>query len=330
MCTAYLSHLPRKFMRTVSGHPLEGTYFNPRDTVKPPATLKKEIFPEVDNDLNKFQKHPKGYRKSLSEVGFLRLMDYLRTVFLQDVAFLRRCFPDHEIFKEKLFHTEEFNAFANAVCQAEDNPDWPEHRSIQAVVPEISAMLAGMRQKSSIGHNRSHTGIEAAIKELKCMQRNLLLNAETLLRIGNAQIWIPAVQAQLIMPPTHFTDQMLAPPTTQLFPANPPIAEASRSAHCRTPTELAASVAPSTSDGSAPQYEMDRTVTTVPELWEEWKFGRRLKPSAEELVAKWGNHWRAAKERGWFHRRQKLIDEIYISCKRDGTFREGGSRRSRY
>jgi hypothetical protein len=82
MTTAYLLHLPRKFIRTVSGHPLEGTYFNPRDTVKPPATLKKEVFPGVDDDLNRIQKDPKGYERSLCEVGFLRLMDYLRTVFL--------------------------------------------------------------------------------------------------------------------------------------------------------------------------------------------------------------------------------------------------------
>ena len=41
----YLSHLPRRFMHTVAGHPLEGTYFNPRDTVKPPAMLLKKAFP---------------------------------------------------------------------------------------------------------------------------------------------------------------------------------------------------------------------------------------------------------------------------------------------
>jgi transcriptional activator of glycolytic enzymes GCR1 len=31
----------------------------------------------------------------------------------------------------------------------------------------------------------------------------------------------------------------------------------------------------------------------------------------EELVAKWGTKWRTLKERGWFQRRQKLIDELY-------------------
>jgi hypothetical protein len=44
-----------------------------------------------------------GLDERLSEAGFLRLMDFLRTVFLQDAALLRRSYPDHEIFKDGLF-----------------------------------------------------------------------------------------------------------------------------------------------------------------------------------------------------------------------------------
>jgi Centromere DNA-binding protein complex CBF3 subunit, domain 2 len=44
-----------------------------------------------------------GLDEWLSEAGFLRLMDFLRTVFLQDAALLRRSYPDHEIFKDGLF-----------------------------------------------------------------------------------------------------------------------------------------------------------------------------------------------------------------------------------
>jgi hypothetical protein len=144
-------------------------------------------------------------------------------------------------------------------------------------------MLAGMRRESSIGHNRSYTGIETITKELKRIQRNLLLNAETLMRIGNAQIQIPATQAQLIMPPpTRFTNQLLTPP--EPFPVSQLIVEPSRSIPHSAPTEAMAFVA--SSGLSVPQYELDRTVMTVLELWEEWKFGRGLKPSIKELIAK--------------------------------------------
>jgi hypothetical protein len=60
-------------------HPLEGTYFNPRDTVKPPAMLRK-VFPKVEEGLTSIRKDPSTLDKRLCEVGFLRLMDFLRTL----------------------------------------------------------------------------------------------------------------------------------------------------------------------------------------------------------------------------------------------------------
>ena len=338
-------------MRTVAGHPLEGTYFNPRDTVKPPAALKKRVFPEVEEGLANLRKDPDNLEQRLSEVGFLRLMDFLRTVFLQDAALQQRSYPDHEIFKDGLFGTDEFKAFAATVCQAEDNPDWPENKNIQAVVPEISAMMAGMRQESSIGHSRTHARIDEVAKDLKRVRRDIQLqseivrrNSETLQRLGSAQIQIPAlripaVQAQIVLPPVDQTlvpasqvsespagpivaessivlppaNQILAVPASQVSesPTGPIVAESS-GVDDDPPTEVMERVAPVASSGrSAPQYGLDRTVTKVTELWEEWKFGRGLKPPAEELIAEWGTKWRAPQERGWFQRRQKLIDELY-------------------
>jgi hypothetical protein len=335
--------MPRIFMRTVAGHPLEGTYFNPRDTVKPPAALKKRVFPDVEEGLANLRKDPDNLEQRLSEVGFLRLMDFLRTVFLQDAALQQRSYPDHEIFKDGLFGTDEFKTFAATVCQAEDNPDWPENKNIQAVVPEISAMMAGMRQESSIGHSRTHSRIDAVAKDLKRVRRDVQLqseivrrNSETLQRLGSAQIQIPAlqipaVQVQIVLPPI---DRILAVPASQPVPASQvpasqvpafqvpafqvsesptgPIVAESSGVDDDAPTEVMEPVAPVASSGrSAPQYGLDRTVTKVTELWEEWKFGRGLKPPVEELIAEWGTKWRAPQERGWFQRRQKLIDELY-------------------
>ena len=116
--------MPRIFIHTVAGHPLEGTYFNPRDTVKPPATLKKRVFPEVEEGLANIRKDPGNLEERFSEVGFLHLMDFLRAVY---AALLRRSYPDHEIFRDGLFSMDESKAFAATVCQAEDNPDWPEN-----------------------------------------------------------------------------------------------------------------------------------------------------------------------------------------------------------
>jgi hypothetical protein len=66
-------------------------------------------------------------------------------------------YPEHGLFKDGLFDTAEFKASASTVCQVEDNPAWSENKNIQAVVPEISAMLAGMRQESGIRQSRALT-----------------------------------------------------------------------------------------------------------------------------------------------------------------------------
>jgi len=57
-------------MRTVAGHPLEGTYFNPRDTVKPPAALKKRVFPDVEEGLANLRKDPDNLEQRSARLGF--------------------------------------------------------------------------------------------------------------------------------------------------------------------------------------------------------------------------------------------------------------------
>ena len=43
---------------------------------------------------------------------------------------------------------------------------------------EISAMMAGMRQESSIGHSRTHSRIDAVAKDLKRVRRDMQLQSE--------------------------------------------------------------------------------------------------------------------------------------------------------
>jgi hypothetical protein len=313
MTQSYLSHLPRKFMRIVSGHALEGTYFNARDTIQPPDELKRQVFPWIDNDLMALQNDTRGYERSISERGFVRLMDYLKIVFLQDAALLRRCWPDHPIFKDKLFQTDLYNDFANAVCQAEDNPNWPENKNIQAVVPEISAMLAGMRQENSIGFNRGYTYLDDMHRDIKRLDRRILMHDQTLQRLGMAQIEIPAVRAQLVMPPPHFPEE-----TTTNIPSQSLLSQNLGTEAGHSILSTAAVIPTASSDDSVPQFQMDRSVMTVTELWEEWKHGRGGKPSVEELTEKWRHHWRDPKDRGWYQRREKLIKEIYMVAQKTG------------
>jgi Centromere DNA-binding protein complex CBF3 subunit, domain 2 len=75
-------------------------------------------------------------------------MEYMKIVFLQDSALVRRLYPDHPIFAHEVFRNPEYRKFAAKIIDAEDNPEIPHNNPIQAIVPEISGSLRGIRQEN--------------------------------------------------------------------------------------------------------------------------------------------------------------------------------------
>jgi hypothetical protein len=74
----YLTHLPRKVMRALGGHPVDTPlYFLSRDVIKPPSHLQEMIFPEVDVWLARLESGS-GCEPNIAAGGFLNLMKYLR------------------------------------------------------------------------------------------------------------------------------------------------------------------------------------------------------------------------------------------------------------
>ena len=86
----YSEKLPIEGMRAMGGFLREpGTHHNARTTVKPPEELRKQIFPFVDSALEavtaKLEEDVTAEGPSTAH-GFLKLMDKLRDVILQDAA----------------------------------------------------------------------------------------------------------------------------------------------------------------------------------------------------------------------------------------------------
>src|SRR5947207_13207622 len=99
MTGAYLSYLPRAFIRSIAGFPQEGKgYFLPRARETPPAALYSKIWPEIDVWLERIEAYRPGkadnevVRLDLAGSGFLRLFRALRVVLLQDSVVLRKKF----------------------------------------------------------------------------------------------------------------------------------------------------------------------------------------------------------------------------------------------
>ena len=104
----YLSFLPRVWMRAAAGWPREGRCFHLKRAVVPPEALMREIFPWVDDWLERYQvANRSGARfaeggldndPDLSGEVLLRLLSLLREIFLQDAAVLQARYPDNPLW----------------------------------------------------------------------------------------------------------------------------------------------------------------------------------------------------------------------------------------
>jgi hypothetical protein len=93
MTGCYLNSLPRKFMRTMAGHPATmGTFEIHRAGIQPPESLLRMIWPELDQWRGYFGPGP-GQINDLAAAGIIELLLYLREVILQDSAVLMPQFP---------------------------------------------------------------------------------------------------------------------------------------------------------------------------------------------------------------------------------------------
>src|SRR5262249_1999012 len=128
LTNCYLTHLPRKFMRSMAGFSasVQGNFFLPRARVVPPRSLEQAVWPFVDESLAWFDSgvadddkctldagppssNPAAAldtaadRHDLAAQGFLRLLRQLRVILLQDSVIMRQEFPAHPLWADPLF-----------------------------------------------------------------------------------------------------------------------------------------------------------------------------------------------------------------------------------
>jgi Centromere DNA-binding protein complex CBF3 subunit, domain 2/Transcriptional activator of glycolytic enzymes len=317
MSTTYLSSLPRDFIRTAAGHE-KGHYFVDRAQIEPPASLTNKVFPLVERDLGRYGDG--SYKSSLCGQGFLRLLRYLKTVFLQDSVVLREQWPDHPNFQQPLFKTAEYRKFAAEVLAACRNPVVTYSDQLQQAVPEVVIELRAMRRELG----KMTQALDGRLNRVERRQDRIERRQDRLeRRQDDTARMLTSARVRYDPPPSsspsQSTDRSSTPGTSAAAAAA--AASASASAPAPAPAPAASASAPATPAASAvaasaaatttavataePQFLMDRTATTVLDIWSEWQEGRGGKPSVLPLNESRGSNWRKA-----YSRRKKLIDEI--------------------
>src|SRR5947209_9611980 len=100
-------------MRAAAGWPREGQCFHLRRDIDPPEALRGEVFPWVDNWLERYRLASLSDARfteggldddpDLSREVLLRLLSVLRDIFLQDAAVLQARQPENPLWRHALF-----------------------------------------------------------------------------------------------------------------------------------------------------------------------------------------------------------------------------------
>jgi Centromere DNA-binding protein complex CBF3 subunit, domain 2 len=140
-------------MRKVAGHVHQGRYFIDRAQITPPEELLCQIFPQAVKDLELMKRGV--YHASLSGQGFLEIMKYMRTIFLQNSILLRERFSEYPNFNTPLFRHPFYALFAAEIKAACDNPEIRMNEQLHIVAPAIKRKLNGIRVKQHTAFKRS-------------------------------------------------------------------------------------------------------------------------------------------------------------------------------
>jgi hypothetical protein len=135
--------IPWAAVRALAGHlDVRGSasYVLPRGEVTPPDSLRKKIFPWLDSWLQRLLSGSE-VDDSNSTSYFLKHLDYLRDVLLQDWVVLRKMDPKTKIPCGILCNTNEFREFEALVVEALDTDDIPHNLFMAKFVPELEGHL---------------------------------------------------------------------------------------------------------------------------------------------------------------------------------------------
>ncbi|KAK4242960.1 transcriptional activator of glycolytic enzymes-domain-containing protein [Corynascus novoguineensis] len=292
MTGCYITTLPFEFMRaTADFEPAwAGSYHIPRATVQPEPWLRSQIWPQLDHWLD-FEADDKATG------AFIELLHWLRDVLLQDAVFLMAKYPGHPVFQDPVFWSPQFNAFGTKVRDAaQESFEEDRGTAIEKVIPEVSEKL------------RSLTAYQLTIEKAVERRHFELVQEVKQLKAQIADMCRMEYQVVTTFTPggrLHRTEQFarrqghnpaLSPPTQPLQP----------------PPELPRQGAPAmaVSQQGPPQIKFPRTLRSVADLYQLWRYGFGMMPSIDELEKRWGSRWRLRNERQLFSIRKVVIDEV--------------------
>lgn len=275
LCKAYLTHLPRQFMRIVAGFSgTAGDYFLTRAVHEPPVALQRQLWPWIEAWEQRFEARARRKRWSegglddddLAGDGFLKLLRRLRVVLLQDLAALQPQFPTLPFFSYAPFCGSDWAAFAKSVQASVDDAEEPASLLVKRVLPELYSLVESTRSAILHSTHQLHGRLASDLAN------QLAIQQQQIDRLLNTKITMTGYLSSA-------TTVLATAPTIGLALAT-------------TPSPMAETAAEPASASGIPTVTCLPKVFTVADMWREWKEGVAGGPAIESLEEQYGHRWR--------------------------------------
>src|ERR1700730_18520918 len=172
LSSAYLSPISRVTVRVLAGFSKErGTYFLERANLEVPATVLKQIFPQVDEWEQKVQVATRS--PGIATASFLQVMRFLKTVILQDSLLLSQKFPSSALWQHPVFLSAEYQQFRAQSQRALEEIQNPFSVQLQAVLPQVHEGLLSLHRTGVTPFQQLSQSSEPAIRDMEARLETL-------------------------------------------------------------------------------------------------------------------------------------------------------------
>ena len=279
MSNVYLSDLLQIFIHIMTGFLCQGSFYVSQTDVVSLQKVSQHIFSDVEDWLNCFNSisGTEQSESDLAEQNFLRLLQKLCTIFLQNSVILCFMFSQHSIWEHTLFDSSAYETFAKEVliahAKTEISEDVQLHQTMSAMKEKVLTLQQMISEKMNYWEQHNAVKLNVVNNSIQDILQDwmkwTIMSERHVNQVSSiSQFKFAAGSISL----SSLIDSLLQPEADSIatFPALAPVRDAADS----TAAEISLLL---------PSYSMSWTLTTVFQAWQEWTVSVEKSPSIQSL-----------------------------------------------